>query len=104
MRPIVVTVSSQTTSATLPVNWRGNSFKIGLQIVLSGGAVLTYKIESTMDDVQDPSITPTFIDHDFLTAQTATANGNIIIPVRAVRLNVTAHTSGTATLTILQSN
>ena len=103
MRPVIVTVSSQATSATIPVDWRENNFKLSHAVVLSGGATLTYSAEHTFDDIQDVSITPTWIATDGLTALSATEDGNIAFPVKAVRLNVTAYTSGDATLTVLQA-
>lgn len=42
-------------------------------------------------------------DHDVLTGKTVAATGNYILPVAACRLNVTAYTSGKATLTTLQA-
>lgn len=42
-------------------------------------------------------------DHSTLTGLTASAVGNLAFPVTAVRLNVTAYTSGSAALTVLQN-
>jgi hypothetical protein len=103
MRPVSVTVSSQSTSATIPVDWRENDFKVSIGVVLSGGATLTYSVQHTFDDIQDASITPTWFDNDTLTSETATNDGNLSFPVRAVRLNVTSYTSGDATMAILQA-
>jgi len=103
MKPVTVTVSSATTSATIPLDWRENDFKVALAVVLSGGAVLTYSVQHTFDDIQDPSVTPTFFDNDGLNGKTVTDDGNIAFPVKACRLNVTAFTSGSATLTIIQA-
>lgn len=103
MRPVKVTVSSQAVSATIPLDWRENDFKVALAVVLSGGAVLTYSVQHTLDDIQDSSVTPTWLDNDGLNAKTTTDDGNIAFPVKACRLNVTAFTSGTATLTVIQA-
>lgn len=101
MRRVIQTLASQTAGATLPVDWRENDFKIGMGVVVSGA--LTYSVQHTFDDVQDPSVTPTWFNTDGLTSLTANDNGNIAFPVAAIRLNVTAFTSGSATLTILQA-
>lgn len=101
MRPVIVTVTSQTNSATIPTDWRENDFKLSMGVVVSG--TLTYTVEHTFDDIQDPSVTPTWRATDGLTALTATDEGNINFPIRAVRLNVTAFTSGSATLTVIQA-
>lgn len=42
-------------------------------------------------------------DHSSLTGKTANADGNYAYPVSAIRLNVTAYTSGKVTLTAIQS-
>ena len=103
MRPTQVTVSSQVASAAIPVDWRENDFKLALAVVLSAGASLTYSVQHTFDSVQDPSVTPTWFSTDGLTSLSANADGNISFPVIAVRLNVTAYTSGSATINIIQA-
>jgi len=103
MRPVTLTVNSQAASATIPLNWRQGDFKVAFAVVLSGGASLTYSVEHTFDDIQDSSVTPTWFGTNGLTALTATNEGNIAFPVRAARLNVTAYTSGDATITVIQS-
>lgn len=103
MRRVKNTVSSQSAGSTLPVDWRESNFKLGMAVVLSVGAVLTFTVEHTFDDIQDASVTPTWFDTDGLTGLTTNDEGNIIIPVSAVRLNVTSHTSGEATITLLQA-
>jgi hypothetical protein len=102
MRPITDAVSSQAAGTTLPMDWRNADFKVALAVVLSGGANLTYSVEHTLDDIQDATVTPTWFTNDGLSALTASADGNIAFPVTATRLNVTAFTGGTATLTVIQ--
>lgn len=109
MRPVVVTVSSATTSAPIPVDWRGSPFSLSLGVDLNPG-VLTYTVEHTFDDptgftsASDYNTNATWRDTAGLTALTATNEGNIAFPVRAVRLNVTDFTSGSAELTVIQGN
>lgn len=98
MRPQSITVSSATTSAWLPVDHRKIPFNIGFGVVVSAGGVLTYKIQYSFDD--DGA---TAFDHDDVTGETTNQPGNFAFPVRLVRLNVTAWTSGTATLTMIQA-
>jgi hypothetical protein len=98
MKPQTVTVSSATTSAWIPVDHRKNPFNIGFGVVVSGGGVLTYKVQYSFDE--DGT---TAFDHDDVTGETASQVGNFAFPVRLVRLNVTAFTSGTATLTMIQA-
>lgn len=102
MRPITDTVGSQTEGTTIPMDWRNADFKVALAVVLSGGANLTYSVEHTLDDIQDSTVTPAWFTNDGLSALTVSADGNIAFPVTATRLNVTAFTGGTATLTVIQ--
>jgi hypothetical protein len=101
MRPQSVTVSSQTTSAWIPLNYKQTPFNATVAVVVSG--TLTYSVEYTVDNVLAGE-TPTAFNAEDTTLVGATANqaGAITSPVTAVRLNVTAFTSGTATMTILQ--
>lgn len=96
MRPTSVTVSSATTSAWIPVDHRKNPFNIGFGVVVTG--TCTYKMQHTFDDAGT-----TAFDHPDVTGETTNQDGNYAFPVRMVRLNVTAWTSGTATLTLIQA-
>lgn len=103
MRPVTSTVSSQAAGITIPLDWRQSDFKVAIGVILSPGASLTYTVEHTFDDIQDPSVTPSWLPNDGLTAKSATDDGNIAFPVKACRLNVITYTSGSATMTIIQS-
>ena len=100
MRPQVITQSSAGTSAWIPVDYKQNPFNIGFGVVVSD--TLTYDIEHTFDNILDASVTPTAFKHSTVAAQTTSKDGNYAFPVRAVRINVTAFTSGSVTLTLLQ--
>jgi hypothetical protein len=102
-RPTSVTVSSQASSATIPVNWRAKNFGISVLCVVPSGT-LTYKVQHTGDDIYDPAVTPVWKDHATLTGKTASADGNYDFPVRAVRLTVTAYTDGSVTMTLIQKD
>lgn len=106
MRPIRVTVGSATTSQAIPLDQYISPFNVGLGVALSAGASLTYKVQHTFDDVFaagfDPA-TATWYDHSSLVAKTASSDGNYAFPVSAIRLNVTAYTSGSAALNVLQA-
>lgn len=81
-------------------------FSVGVGVVLSAGASLTYTVEHTFDDVFASNFNPataTWFPNSGLTAQTTSKDGNYAAPVAAVRLNVTAYTSGTATLVLIQA-
>ena len=95
------TVSSQTTSEWIPMDDNQAAFNASVAVTVSG--TLTYSVEFTLDNVQDPTITPTA----FLTTLTgATTSQSLAVhyPVKAFRLNVTAFTSGSAIITVLQGS
>lgn len=101
MRRQVITVSSATISPTIPVDPQANYFAIGIGCVVTGAA--TYKVQHTFDDIFDSKITPVWFDHSVLTGMVANKDGNYAFPIAAVRLNVTAYTSGSVIMTLLQS-
>ncbi len=111
MRPVVKTVTSATQSDPIVVNWRGgqSAFALAIGVDLNPG-VLTYTVEHTFDapdgftSAADYNTNATWRATTGLTALTATDEGNIAFPVRSVRLNVTAFTSGSAEITVIQSN
>jgi hypothetical protein len=99
MRPQSVTVSSVAASAPIPVDHKIPA-NIGFGVVMSG--TLTYTVEHTFDNIFDTAVTPTWFPNTSVSAETTSVDGNYAFPVRAIRLNVTAYTSGAATLTVLQ--
>jgi hypothetical protein len=102
MRPTSISVGSAASSAWIPVDHLKNPFNIGFGVTIGAG-VLTYKVQHTFDDVQDAAVTPVAFDHPDVTGETTNQDGNYAFPIRALRLTVTAWTSGTATLTIVQA-
>src|SRR5690349_1869002 len=102
MKAQSITVSSATTSAWIPMDHGKNPFNIGFGVTI-GAAVLTYKVQHTFDNVQDGTVSPVAFDHPDVTGKTVNTDGNYAFPVRAIRLNVTAFTSGSAVLTLIQA-
>ncbi len=102
MTPQVISLSSAGSTAWIPVDYKQNPFYINLALVLSDTPSLTCKVEYTLDNVFDSSITPTAFTHTGLSSVSTNTTGSITYPIRAFRLTVTAWTSGTVTLTALQ--
>lgn len=73
-----------------------------LLLNFSAGASATVSVQVTGDVPVNTTGGGIWNNHDTLVNETASANGNIQYPVTAVRLNVTAYTSGTITLTVVQ--
>ena len=106
MRPVRVSVGSQAVSRPIPLDVNNGPFNVGVGVAVTGGATLTYTVQHTFDDVWAPGFDPTsavWFPNSSLAAKTASLDGNYAFPVTAVRLNVTAWTSGTATMTVVQA-
>jgi hypothetical protein len=90
-------------SNPIPLDLSQSSFSVTLAVDVSAGGTLTYFVEQTFDDVFSPTFNPTTAT--WVTAFTASADqvGSLTAPATAVRLRVSAYTSGTATLTVIQS-
>lgn len=112
MRPVTRTISAVAISDPVRVDWRGgmSNFNLNIAVVLSAGAVLTYSGQFSLDnpqtftDATDYNTNATWFDMLTLDMISGSDSEAITNPVQAVRLNVTAHTSGSATMTALQSN
>lgn len=89
------TVSSQTTSPWIPLDDNQAAFSATVAVAVSG--TLTYTVEFTLDNVQDPAVTPVAFPIG-LVGETTSNTTFIKSPVKAIRLNVTSFTSGSATI------
>jgi hypothetical protein len=90
-------------SAACPLSHVNDPFNSTQALVFTGTA--TAKVQFTLDDPTGASDAQgsnlTWFDHATLTGISANTVGNIAFPVRAIRLNVTAWTSGSVTMTVL---
>lgn len=106
MRPQVTSdITSATTSDWILPDWETAPFNIGLAVEIDSGSTLTAKVEYTLLNPVD--FTPTaeqIFDDATLVSLTASAAGSQTTPVYGVRLNVTAYTTGTARLRLLQGD
>jgi hypothetical protein len=87
------------------LNYRGNNFSVGLGLDIVSGT-LTCAVQHTFNAVQGKGfreVDATVHTHDTITGKTADFDGNYTNPPVACRLAVTAFTSGSATLRIVQS-
>ena len=108
MRPITSgPIASVSASAPMVLDPRGSMPMIGLQLVVSGTNTSTVQV--TADDVFDPAYVaasgnwfsiPAVAFVGATASQMGIANG----PYTAVRLNMTAWTSGAATLRVNQTS
>lgn len=104
MRPIYYTQSAAGTSNAIPLDWRNEYFTVSIGTVVTG--TQTYSVEYTLDPpyTNDPDyVTPTWVPFTEATGETGSVNFSSVSPVRAIRLNVSAYTSGSVRLQIIHS-
>lgn len=94
------TVDSQTTSPWIPLDDNQAAFNVSVAVAVTG--TMTYTVQFTLDNIQDPSVTPLAFDVPSLASKTASASTSLRSSVKAVRLNVTSYTSGSATIGVRQ--
>jgi len=105
VRPVRLTLSSVGVSAPIPIDLYLLTF-ISVAVTLSAGSSLTYSVQHTYDDVFASGFNPataTWFNNVDLTAEIANGETNYVTPVTAIRLNITALTAGSATITVLQA-
>jgi len=93
-------------SAWLPIDYNIRHFNAGLSVDISSGAVLTYTVQHTFDDVYSSTFvesTAATHNHDSMAAQTISADGNYTNPPVATRIDLTAYTSGSLNYNVIQS-
>lgn len=105
-RNVQVSTDTAGYSDPVPLNPHIAPVTVGLYVLVDGTS------ESDVEYTGDDPWTFTNADHyntsgtwfpvTTMSGITATGAGNIDVPFRAVRLNTTSHTSGTATLTVIQ--
>lgn len=101
--PVYQSYTSAGAKPPVIVDWTIPEFHVTVACLLSGGAgVGTYNIEYTLDDVNDTARVARWIIDAGATAQTVDKVINYAFPVQAVRLNITAYTSGTFEFKVLQ--
>lgn len=108
MRPIRVTVAAAAKSSPIPLDTYADPFNVGIAVLVSSPATLTYTVQYTYDNVfannyNPEAATSTWFDMASMQNKSASSDSNFAYPVVACRLHVTAHTTGTATLTVVQA-
>jgi hypothetical protein len=106
MRPVRVSLSSQTESPPIPMDVNQGPFNVGVGVAVPAGASLTYSVQYTFDDVWAPGFSPSsavWYTNSSLGTKTTSLDGNYAYPVTAIRLSVSVYSSGTVTMTIIQA-
>ena len=98
MRPQQTAALAAVSTEVIKLDWEQARFNVGLQLVQSG--TNTVAVQLTLDDPDDEAGANWFA---LPTALTASGVYELTLPCRAVRLNMTAFTNGSAQLTAVQS-
>lgn len=104
-RPIRKTLSAAGVTPPIPMDIYPSTH-ISVSVNVAAGSTLTYTVEHTYDDVFAEGFSPataTWFPNVDLAGDTTDGETNYVVPVTAIRLNVTAFTAGSATITIIQS-
>ncbi len=105
MRPVNLAVVGIGVSAPIVIDQYISPCNIAVGVTLSAGAVVTYTVEHTFDDVFSPTFNPAtaaWFPHATLAALAVQADGNYFAPPAAIRLNVAA-SNGTVTIQVRQA-
>lgn len=100
-RPLRTSADAAGPSSPIVLNSQYQDFNVTLQGE-QNGATATWDIEATVDNVMRPGATLTWVKLD--TGKSADFSRALTQPYQAVRLNVTAYTSGTVILKALQGS
>jgi hypothetical protein len=107
MRPVTVTLAAAGVSAPVVIDQYLAPINLGISVVVTN--TNTTKVQYSLDDpfaayATDYNTNATWFDAAApLASITATTYGSITTPVRAVRLNCTSFTSGSAAMTVVQA-
>ncbi len=104
MRPIRKTVSTVSASEPVPLDHYISPSNVTVDVLLNGTGI-TYTAQYTTDDIYADGYSAASGNWSSISGVggSASATGNIAFPVTAVRLDVSAVTTGDATLTVIQS-
>lgn len=107
MRPVrTLPLSEAGVTPPIPLDINQAPFSVGVAVALTNTPNLTYTVQHTFDDVFAENFNPataTWFPNASLTDKTSSSDGNYSYPVRAIRLNITLYTAGTATMTVIQA-
>jgi hypothetical protein len=103
MRPVRVTGSTVAASDPIVLDVNEAPFAVSIGCKVTG--TITYSVQHTFDDpwASGGLASAVWYDHSTLAAKTTNSDSNYAFPVTAVRLNVTAVTGGTVTMTVIQA-
>jgi len=113
MNPVAYSLTGTGIGRPVLMDWNENPFMVAGVVVVTG-SIVDAKVQYTFDDILNPAVTPTWLNHPAFTAATAVTTpfsfgqagvaNPAVGPVRAIRLNMVDGTGGgTAAITIMQA-
>jgi hypothetical protein len=102
-RQIDTKISEVGTSSTIGVDINLTPVNVAIAVMLSDGATMTYTVEHTYNDIWSAHDAKDVVWFPFIENQSSNSDGYYAFPIAGVRVRVTQHTSGTATLRVLQA-
>jgi len=102
-RQIDVTIGDVGASNTIGVDINLTPVNVAVAVMLSDGATLKYTVEHTYNDIWSAHDPSKIVWFPFIENQTGNSDGYYAYPISGVRVRVTEHTSGSATLRVLQA-
>ena len=97
-----VVLATTTALPAIPLNIHDGTSQVTWIVQLDGSGSIAYDIEFTLDNILDPAVSAVFVDS--VSAQTVSNVGNITVPIRGIRMNITTvSASSNATFRVLQS-
>lgn len=103
MRPVTVTAAAGVNggfSTVVPVDYMISPLNLGLGFEISG--TVTYKLQYTVSDVLNATVTPVWFDSTDIVGKTTNQYGSFTSPIRGIRAAVTAGT-GSVQMTVVQA-
>lgn len=103
MNPVSITYADGASGAQTPIalDWRISPFALTYDVIkVTGGGTLSVTVETTLDNINDPSITPVWTAVG--SALTATTRASLTSPVQFFRLNFGTLSGTNCVLKLLQ--
>lgn len=98
MRPISKSYTSTGAKEWIPLDHYQTPFSVSYHVDVG---TATYTVEATLDDVQDADVTP--VAYTITSSTSSDTVAALTAPVRAIRVNIAAYTSGGVAFKIIQA-
>lgn len=107
--PDYISTTTVSCSATLNMDYRRNPMNASVAVTGSSSGTFTYSVLFTLDDQQNltnigSTRTPVFFPDANLNTVSSNGTTNYMFPVAGLRLSVTAISSATVTMVVMQGD